>query len=80
MLKHRKVVRQTQTLLYTSRWRCPKQPQAQCVLTCQTRYIATMVEHLIDSRDKQAKKNSVTIKTRKSRMRYCWSKCFLEIN
>jgi len=26
MLKHRKVVQQTQTLVLTSRWRCSKQP------------------------------------------------------
>jgi len=38
MLKHKKVVRQTQTLLHASRWRCPKQPQAQCALTCQQRW------------------------------------------
>jgi len=43
MLKHRKVVGllQTQTLLYTSRWRCPKQPHN---LRYQTSYIGTMVK------------------------------------
>jgi len=35
-------VRKTQTVLYKSRWRCTKQPQAQCAYD-QTSYIATML-------------------------------------
>jgi len=30
-------------LMYASRWHCPKQPQAQCALTCQSICIANVV-------------------------------------
>jgi len=39
------------------------------------------VKHLIDSRNKQAKKTfSMTIARKKSRISYCWKKWLLEIN